>query len=110
MRGFRQFDPPVSVVSCFHRELLGNTIAHFDTGAVTCGLFLAAWCKGRGAVITTQAIMQSPVAREGAGIRDGQVILACVARGWPDERYIANLIVFRRRSAENVTRLLGHDN
>ena len=35
MRGFRQFDAPVSVVVCFDRSLLGNTIAHFDTGLVT---------------------------------------------------------------------------
>lgn len=42
MRGFRQFDAPVSIVVCFDRDLLNNTIAHFDTGAMTYGLVLAA--------------------------------------------------------------------
>jgi nitroreductase len=64
MRGFRQFDAPVSVVVCFDRDLLGNTIAHFDTGAMTYGLVLAAWSRGLGAVINGQGIMQSPVVRE----------------------------------------------
>ncbi len=33
MRGFRQFDAPVSVVVCFDRSLEDNgTIAHFDLG------------------------------------------------------------------------------
>ena len=61
MRGFRQFDAPVSIVVCFDRSLLENTIAHFDTGAMTYGLVLAAWSKGLGAVINGQGIMQSPV-------------------------------------------------
>ena len=42
MRGFRQFDAPVSIVVCFDRSLIENTIAHFDTGAMTYGLVLAA--------------------------------------------------------------------
>ncbi|MEL7154038.1 MAG: nitroreductase, partial [Pseudomonadota bacterium] len=63
MRGFRQFDAPVSVVVCFDRSLDGGTIAHFDLGAVTYGLVLAAWSRGLGAVINGQGIMQSPVVR-----------------------------------------------
>ena len=43
MRGFRQFDAPVSVVITVDRELANDTIAHFDCGAVTYGLVLAAW-------------------------------------------------------------------
>ena len=42
MRGFRQFDAPVSIVVCFDRSLLEDTIAHFDSGAMTYGLVLAA--------------------------------------------------------------------
>lgn len=107
MRGFRQFDAPVSVVVCFDRSLLGNTIAHFDTGAMTYGLVLAAWSKGLGAVINGQGIMQSPVVREVAGIPDDQVILTCVALGWPDDEFVANSVVSRRRPVSNVTRFLG---
>ncbi len=106
MRGFRQFDAPVSVVVCFDRNLLGNTIAHFDTGAMTYGLVLAAWSRGLGAVINGQGIMQSPVVRDVAGIPEDQVILTCVALGWPDDEFIANSVVSRRRPVEHVDRVL----
>ncbi|MEM1038851.1 MAG: nitroreductase [Pseudomonadota bacterium] len=107
MRGFRQFDAPVSIVVCFDRDLLKNTIAHFDTGAMTFGLVLAAWDKGLGAVINGQGIMQSPVVREVAGIPDDQVILTCVALGWPDDDFIANSVVSRRRPVADVARFVG---
>lgn len=109
MRGFRQFDAPVSVVVCFDRALLNNTIAHFDTGAMTFGLVLAAWSKGLGAVINGQGIMQSPVVREIAGIPEDQVILTCVALGFPDDDFVANSVVSRRRPVENITRFVGFD-
>lgn len=107
MRGFRQFDAPVSIVVCFDRDLLNNTIAHFDTGAMTYGLVLAAWSRGLGAVINGQGIMQSPVVREFAYIPNDQVILTCVALGWPDEDFIANSVVSRRRPVENITEFHG---
>lgn len=107
MRGFRQFDAPVSIVVCFDRALLGNTIAHFDTGAMTYGLVLAAWARGLGAVINGQGIMQSPVVREVAQIPEDQAILTCVALGWPDEEFVANSVVSRRRPISNTTRFLG---
>lgn len=107
MRGFRQFDAPVSIVVCFDRDLLDNTIAHFDTGAMTYGLVLAAWSKGLGAVINGQGIMQSPVVREVANIPEDQVILTCVALGWPDEEFVANSVVSRRRATKDVARFLG---
>lgn len=109
MRGFRQFDAPVSIVVCFDRSLLNNTIAHFDTGAMTYGLVLAAWSRGLGAVINGQGIMQSPVVREVAGIPDDQAILTCVALGWPDDDFIANSVVSRRRPVENITRFIGFE-
>ena len=110
MRGFRQFDAPVSIVVCFDRTLLNNTIAHFDTGAMTYGLVLAAWAKGLGAVINGQGIMQSPVVREVANIPEDQVILTCVALGWPDQDFVANSVVSRRRPVSNTTRFLGFEN
>lgn len=109
MRGFRQFDAPVSIVVCFDRSLLSNTIAHFDTGAMTNSLVLAAWARGLGAVINGQGIMQSPVVREVAGIPEDQIILTCVALGWPDEEFVANSVVSRRRPISNTTRFLGFD-
>lgn len=109
MRGFRQFDAPVSVVVCLDKDLVDGTIAHFDLGAVTYGLVLAAWSKGLGSVINGQGIMQSPVVREHAGIPDDQVILTCVALGWPDESFEANSVVSRRRPVGNVTRFVGFE-
>ena len=109
MRGFRQFDAPVSVVVCFDRALLNNTIAHFDTGAMTYGLVLAAWSKGLGAVINGQGIMQSPVVREHAHIPDDQVIMICVAMGWPDEDFPANAVVSNRKSVDDAVRFVGFD-
>ena len=109
MRGFRQFDAPVSIVVCFDRSLMSNTIAHFDTGAMTNSLVLAAWARGLGAEINGQGIMQSPVVREVAGIPEDQIILTCVALGWPDEEFVANSVVSRRRPISNTTQFLGFD-
>ncbi len=110
MRGFRQFDAPVSIVVCFDKSLDDNgTIAHFDLGAVTYGLVLAAWSKGLGCVINGQGIMQSPVVREHAQIPDDQVIMTCVAMGWPDKDFSANAVVSTRRPVEEVTRFVGFD-
>ena len=109
MRGFRQFDAPVSIVVTFDKSLEGGTIAHFDLGAVTYGLVLAAWSKGLGAVINGQGIMQSPVVREHAGIPDDEVILTCVALGWPDEGFAANSVVSRRREVDQVARFVGFE-
>jgi len=109
MRGFRQFDAPVSIVVCFDRSLIENTIAHFDTGAMTYGLVLAAWSKGLGAVVNGQGIMQSPVVRQAAMIPDDQVILTCVALGWPNEKFVANSVISRRRPLKNMTSFLGFD-
>ena len=107
MRGFRQFDAPVSVVVCLDRSLLDDTIGHFDVGAATYGLVLAAWSKGLGTVINGQGIMQSPVVRDHAQIPEDQVIMTCVALGWPDEGFEANSVVSRRRPTENAARFVG---
>ncbi|QUJ78298.1 nitroreductase [Sulfitobacter albidus] len=109
MRGFRQFDAPVSIVVTFDKSLEGGTIAHFDLGAVTYGLVLAAWERGLGAVINGQGIMQSPVVREHAKIPEDEVIMTCVALGWPDEEFSANAVVSRRREVDEVARFVGFD-
>lgn len=109
MRGFRQFDAPVSIVVCFDRDLIGNSIAMFDCGALTYGIALAARAKGLGTVINGQGIMQSPVVREIAAIPDDQVILTCIALGWPDDSFVANDVVSTRRSVDDITRFVGFD-
>ncbi|MDF2604738.1 nitroreductase family protein [Sphingomonas sp.] len=107
LRGFRQFDAPVSIVITYDRVLLGSDIAPFDCGAVTTALVNAAWSRGLGCVINSQGIMQSPVVREHAGIPDDQVIQTCVAMGWPDDSFPANGVVSRRKPVSEAARFVG---
>ena len=90
LRGFRQFDAPVSIVMTYDNSLEPATISHFDLGAVVYGLVLAAWTKGLGTVINGQGIMQSSVVREHAQIPEWQTIMTCIAMGYPDEDFVAN--------------------
>ena len=109
MRGFRQFDAPVSIVITVDKALANDTIAHFDCGAATYGLVLAAWSKGIGSVINGQGIMQSSVVRENANIPEDQVIMTCVAMGYPDETFVANDVKSRRSPNEKVASFIGFD-
>ncbi|MEY4025305.1 MAG: hypothetical protein RL438_818 [Actinomycetota bacterium] len=109
MRGFRQFDAPVSIVITVDKALADDTIAHFDCGAATYGLVLAAWSKGIGSVINGQGIMQSSVVRENANIPEDQVIMTCVAMGYPDETFVANDVKSRRSPNEKVASFIGFD-
>jgi nitroreductase len=109
MRGFRQFDAPVSVVVTIDRELADDTVAHFDCGAATYGLVLAATSKGLGCVINGQGIMQSSVVREHANIPEDEVIMTCVAMGYPNTDFVANDVVSRRAPNEDVVNFVGFD-
>jgi nitroreductase len=107
MRGFRQFDAPVSIVITVDKALADDTIAHFDCGAATYGLVLAAWSKGIGSVINGQGIMQSSVVRENANIPEDQVIMTCVAMGYPDDSFVANDVKSRRSPNDKVASFIG---
>lgn len=109
LRGFRQFDAPVSIVITFDKSIEGNDIAPFDCGAVTNALVNAAWSKGLGCVINSQGIMQSPVVREHAGIPDDQVIMMAVAMGYPDESFPANAVVSNRKTVDEAATFVGFD-
>ncbi|MCB1748645.1 MAG: nitroreductase [Gammaproteobacteria bacterium] len=109
LRGFRQFDAPVSIVVTFDKTLSDNDIAIFDCGAVVNALVNAAWSRGLGCVINGQGIMQSPVVREHAGIPDDQVICTCVAMGWPADDFAANAVVSTRRPVDEVVRFVGYE-
>lgn len=109
MRGFRQFDAPVSIVVTLDRALEHDTIAHFDLGAATYGLVLAAWSKGLGSVINGQGIMQSSVVREHANIPEDEVIMTCVAMGYPNHEFVANDVQSRRASNDRVVSFVGFD-
>jgi len=109
LRGFRQFDAPVSIVVTYDRSIHGGDIAPFDCGAVANALVNAAWSGGLGCVINSQGIMQSPVVREHAGIPDDQVIMICVAMGYPDDTFPANAVVSQRKSVDDATVFVGFD-
>ena len=109
LRGFRQFDAPLSVVVTFDKELEGGDVAPFDCGAIVNALVNAAWSRGLGCVINSQGIMQSPVVRQHAGIPDDQVIMICVAMGYPDDSFAANAVVSRRRDVHQVATFVGFD-
>ena len=107
LRGFRQFDAPVAIIVTFDEELKEDDISKFDCGAAVNGLVNAGWSKGLGAVINSQGIMQSPVVREYAKIPDNQIIMICVAMGYPDEEFLANKVISKRRSIEEVATFRG---
>jgi len=107
LRGFRQFDAPVSIVVTYDRVLREGDIAQFDCGALVNGLVNTAWSRGLGCVVNSQGIMHSPVVREHAGIPEDQVIMICVAMGYPDESFPANAVVSRRRPVDEVATFVG---
>ncbi|HSM94779.1 MAG TPA: nitroreductase [Rhizomicrobium sp.] len=109
LRGFRQFDAPVSVVVTYDRSIHGGDIAPFDCGAIANALVNAAWSRGLGCVINSQGIMQSLVVREHAGIPDDQVIMICIAMGYPDDSFPANAVVSRRKSVDEAAVFVGFD-
>jgi nitroreductase len=109
LRGFRQFDAPVSIVVTYDRSIHGSDIGPFDCGAVTNALVNAAWSRGLGCVINSQGIMQSPVVREHAKISDDQVIMICVAMGYPEDSFPANAVVSNRKAVDEAAVFVGFD-
>ncbi len=109
MRGFRQFDAPVSIVMTCEKTMEHDTICHFDLGAAVYGLVLAAWTRGLGTVINGQGIMQSSVVREHANIPEDQTIMTCVAMGWPDFTFAANDVKSVREDNGNFVTFTGFE-
>jgi nitroreductase len=90
MRGFRQFDAPVSLVLTYDKSLEPAGITQFGLGALAYGIVLAAWDLGLGCVINGQGIMQSDVVHQHAQIPDNEAIMICIAMGYPDKHFAAN--------------------
>jgi len=109
MRGFRQFDAPVSLVLTYDKYLEPAAISHFDLGAISHAIVLAAWERGLGCVINGQGIMQSSVVREHAGIPDDQNIMICIAMGYPDDAFVANSVKSVREDSAKFVRYVGFD-
>jgi nitroreductase len=109
MRGFRQFDAPVSVVLTYDRVLDPGAVVHFDLGALSYGICLAAWDRGLGTVVNGQGIMRSEIVREEADIPDDEVIMTCIAMGYPNEEFPANAVRADREPNDRFVRFVGFD-
>lgn len=107
LRGFRQFDAPVSLVLTYDKSLEPAAITHFGLGSLAYGIVLAAWERGVGCVINGQGIMQSDVVREHAKIPDDQSIMICIAMGYPDDDFPANDVRSVRTDNADFVSYLG---
>lgn len=80
---------------------------HFDLGALCHGIVLAAWDRGLGSVVNRQGIMRSDIVREVARIPEGEVIMTCVATGYPDDGFAANAVRSDREENGDFVRFVG---
>lgn len=109
MRGFRQFEAPVSIVGTIDRDLEHSTVAYFDLGQIVYGMVLAAWERGLGTVINGQGISQSSVVREHGQIPENEIIVITVAMGYPADEFPANEVRSARRPTEDIVTYVGFD-
>lgn len=107
LRGFRQFDAPVSLVLTYDRELDPGAVVHFDLGALSYGIVLAAWDRGLGTVVNGQGIMRSDIVREVVGIPEEEVIMTAIAMGYPDDSFSANAVKSHREPNDSFVRYHG---
>jgi nitroreductase len=107
LRGFRQFDAPVSLVLTYDRAMDPGAIGHFDMGALSYGIVLAAWDRGLGTVINGQGIMRSDIVREVLNLPDDEVIMTCIALGYPDDEFSANAVKSHREPNESFVHYHG---
>lgn len=109
LRGFRQFDAPVSLVLTYDKSLEPAAITQFSLGSLAYGIVLAAWERGIGCVINGQGIMQSAVVHEHANIPDNEAIMICIAMGYPDENFKANDVRSTRVDNSEFVKYVGFE-
>ena len=110
LRGFRQFDAPVSIVLSYDKLMEPAAVSQFDIGAMAYGICLAAWDKGLGTIVNGQGVMYSNVVRKHAQIPDDQNIMICIAMGYPDDTFPANEVVSPRVPNEDFVKYVGFNN
>lgn len=110
LRGFRQFDAPVSIVVTYDVSIGGGgKVASFDCGGVTNALVNAAWSRGLGCVVNGQGVLHPAVLREHGMILEGQAIMVCIAMGYPDDSFPANAVVSKRKSVDEAVVFVGFE-
>ncbi|MGE0764961.1 MAG: nitroreductase [Hyphomicrobiaceae bacterium] len=107
LRGYRQFDAPVSLVLSYDRTLDPGATVHFDLGALSYGIVLAAWARGIGTVVNGQGISRSDILRDVLGIPDDEVIMTAIAMGYPDDTFAANAVRSDREPNHDFVRYYG---
>ncbi len=100
VRGFKAEPAPRSAIEA-------GATCHFDLGALCYGIVLAAWDRGLGSVINGQGITRSNIVREVANIPEDQVIMTCVAMGYPDDDFPANAVKSHREPNSDFVRYVG---
>ena len=109
LRGFRQFDAPVSLVLTYDKALEPAAISQFSLGSLAYGIVLAAWERGIGCVINGQGIMQSAVVHQHANIPDTEAIMICIAMGYPDDSFQANDVRSTRADNTEFVKFIGFE-
>ena len=109
LRGFRQFDAPVSLVLTYDKSLEPAAISQFSLGSLAYGIVLAAWERGLGCVINGQGIMQSEVVHKYANIPDSEAIMICIALGYPDDNFPANAVRSTRAANKEFVTYVGFE-
>lgn len=109
LRGFRQFDAPVSLVLTYDKALEPAAISQFSLGSLAYGIVLAAWERGIGCVINGQGIMQSDVVHKHANIPDDEAIMICIAMGYPDDDFAANDVRSTRADNSEFVTYVGFE-
>ncbi|MFT6407147.1 MAG: nitroreductase [Arenicella sp.] len=109
LRGFRQFDAPVSLVLTYDKSLEPAAISQFSLGSLAYGIVLAAWERGIGCVINGQGIMQSEVVHEHANIPENEAIMICIAMGYPDDEFQANDVRSTRADNSDFVSYVGFE-
>jgi nitroreductase len=109
LRGYRQFDAPVSLVLSYDRSLDPGATVHFDLGALSYGIALAAWARGLGTVVNGQGISRSDILRDVLGIPEDEVIMTAIAMGYPDDTFAANSVRSDREPNHSFVRYHGFE-
>ena len=97
----------MSLVLTYDRVLDPGATCHFDLGALCYGIVLATWDRGFGTVINGQGITRSDIVLEVAAIPDDEVIMTCIAMGYPDDSFPANGMRSDRQPVDDFVRFVG---
>ena len=98
---------PQDFFPAYDEAVFKHHLTGMDLGALCYGIVLAAWDRGLGSVINGQGIMRSDIVREVANIPEDEVIMTCVAMGYPDDSFPANAVRSDREPNGDFVRFVG---